>query len=89
MYNWIFDNLRSLDLQTQLLEACGWDEDLMEEYTSLVGEGLDHTKGSDILAQVKILLADAPAEVVDVILTIVEKEAIDAFREMINPEVLN
>ena len=89
MYNWIFDNLRSLDLQTQLLEACGWDEDLMGEYTSLVGEGLDHRKGSDIIEQVKEILVHAPDDVVKVIIKIVEKEAIDAFREMMNPEVLN
>ena len=89
MYRWIFDNLKSLDLQTQLLEACGWDEDEVEMYVTMVGDGLNHATGTDIIVQVKQILIDAPADVTDIIVKIVEREAIDAFHEMMNPDLLN
>lgn len=90
MYKWIFNNLKSLELQTKLLEACGWDEELMETYVSLVGEGLDPSKGSDIVLQAKNILAPvASEEVVEVMIEIIEKEAVETFKEILSPELLN
>ena len=34
IYNLIESNLNSLRLHTELLEACGWDEKLLEEFSS-------------------------------------------------------
>ena len=34
IYNIIENNLKGLALQTELLEACDWDETLVEEFSS-------------------------------------------------------
>ena len=34
LYSIIENNLKGLSLQTELLEACEWDEDLVEEFSS-------------------------------------------------------
>ena len=42
IYNVIEDNLKNLSLQTALLEACDWDEALLEEFSSHLNLGLHY-----------------------------------------------
>ena len=89
MYKWIFSNLQSLDLQTELIEACGWDEELADTYLEKVSNGLHPEFGLDIPRQVRSILSDAPDAVVEVIVKIVDREASEALKELMEPKVYN
>ena len=90
MYKWIFNNLKSLDLQTELVEACGWDEELANSYLERVGEGLHPDFGLDITAQVRSILSGiASPEAIEIIVKIIEREASDALKELMEPKIYN
>jgi len=42
IFDLIENNLKGLALQTELLEACDWDESLLEEFTSHVSMAFHH-----------------------------------------------
>lgn len=42
IYNVIKNDLKNLSLQTALLEACDWDEALLEEFSSQLSMAFEH-----------------------------------------------
>tara|TARA_Y100001938_G_C7869329_1_gene319480 strand:- start:48 stop:344 length:297 start_codon:yes stop_codon:yes gene_type:complete len=59
IYNVIESELKNLSLQTALLEACDWDEALLEEFSSHLSMGLQFiTKECATLEEGKALLKE-------------------------------
>ena len=59
IYNIIEGNLKNLALHTALLEACDWDETLLEEFSSHLSIGLHHiTKNCDTFERGKKTLKE-------------------------------
>ena len=59
IYNVIESELKNLSLQTALLEACDWDEALLEEFSSHLSMGLQFiTKECETLEEGKVLLKE-------------------------------
>ena len=59
IYNIIENNLKGLSLQTELLEACDWDEALLEEFSSHLQLAFHHiTSESKTFEEGKILLKE-------------------------------
>lgn len=60
IYNLIENNLKSLRLHTELLEACGWDEAVLEEFSShlqmafhyIAEEGVNFDTGKILLKEI-------------------------------------
>jgi len=60
IYNIIENNLKGLALQTELLEACDWDETLVEEFSShlqlafhyITKEGVTFEEGKTLLREI-------------------------------------
>lgn len=60
IFNLIEDNLKGLALHTELLEACDWDETLLEEFTShlqlafhyITEEGATYEEGKILLREI-------------------------------------
>ena len=60
IYNIIENNLKGLALQTELLEACDWDEALVEEFSShlqlafhyIAKEGVTFEEGKVLLKEI-------------------------------------
>ena len=60
IYNIIENNLKGLALQTELLEACDWDEALVEEFSShlqmafhyIAEEGVTFEEGKILLQEI-------------------------------------
>ena len=59
IYNIIENNLKGLSLQTELLEACDWDEALLEEFSSHLQLAFDYiTKECESFEEGKKLLRE-------------------------------
>lgn len=59
IYKLIEGNLKNLSLQTALLEACDWDEALLEEFSSHLSMGLHYiTENCSTLEEGKKLLKE-------------------------------
>jgi hypothetical protein len=59
IYNIIENNLKGLSLQTALLEACDWDETLLEEFSSHLQLAFHHiTTEASTFEEGKVLLKE-------------------------------
>ena len=47
-FSLLFHNLKSFNLQTELLEACDWDEDKLEKTIQKITKVLDHLSLPDV-----------------------------------------